>query len=102
MIKISVLYQNAPGAHFDMDYYCNTHMPLVQRLSGPAVRSVSAELGVSGGGEAPAPYIAVGHLLFESLAAIQESFMPHVPKFMADVPNYTNAVPVLQISEVKL
>ncbi|HEX5045957.1 MAG TPA: EthD family reductase, partial [Gammaproteobacteria bacterium] len=29
MIKVSVLYPQKAGARFDMDYYCDSHMPLV-------------------------------------------------------------------------
>jgi uncharacterized protein (TIGR02118 family) len=39
MIKISVLYPNNEGAKFDMAYYCQTHIPLVKRLLGAAVRA---------------------------------------------------------------
>ena len=28
MIKVSVMYQNTPGARFDHAYCANTHMPL--------------------------------------------------------------------------
>ncbi len=30
MIKISVLYPNEKGKKFDMEYYCNSHIPMVQ------------------------------------------------------------------------
>jgi hypothetical protein len=30
MIKVSVLYPNNEGSKFDMSYYCNTHIPMVQ------------------------------------------------------------------------
>ena len=29
MLKISVLYPNAPGVNFDHDYYRDKHMPMV-------------------------------------------------------------------------
>lgn len=48
------------------------------------------------------PYIAMGHLLFESVQAFQSSFGKHADQIVADVPNYTNAQPVLQLSEVKI
>ena len=31
MIKVSVLYPNGSGAKFDMAYYLNSHMPMVDR-----------------------------------------------------------------------
>ena len=35
MIKVSVFYPNDTGSKFDMAYYLNKHMPMVQqKLSG--------------------------------------------------------------------
>ena len=47
MIKVSVLYPNKPGAKFDMDYYVNKHVPLVQQKLGSACKSVAVEQGIS-------------------------------------------------------
>jgi|SRR5579863_9299998 len=103
MIKVSVLYPNAPGARFDMNYYVKKHMPMVREKCGPPCRSIAAESGV-GGGEpgSQAPYIAAGHLVFDSVAAFQQAFGPHAGEIMGDIPNYTNTKPVVQISEITL
>jgi uncharacterized protein (TIGR02118 family) len=45
---------------------------------------------------------ALGHLLFDSVEAFQAGFGPHAQEIMADIPNYTNVEPAIQISEVKL
>jgi hypothetical protein len=34
--------------------------------------------------------------------SFQISFGPHAGEIMADIPNYTNAEPVIQISEITL
>ena len=103
MIKVTVLYPNSAGATFDMGYYTSKHMPMVQRLCGPACKSIAAERGM-GGGEpgSKAPYIAAGHLTFDSAEAFQAAFAPHAQAIMADIPNYTNTQPTIQISEVKM
>lgn len=44
----------------------------------------------------------MGHLVFDSVEAFQSSFGPHAQEIMADIPRYTNAQPILQISDVKL
>ena len=103
MVKVSVMYPNTEGSRFDMAYYCNTHMPMVQKRLGAALKGVAVEQGIAG--EEPgsrAPYIALGHLLFESVEAFQTSFAPHAQAIMGDIPNYTNTQPTIQISEVKL
>ncbi|MGA3166191.1 MAG: EthD family reductase [Terriglobia bacterium] len=38
----------------------------------------------------PAPYFALGHLLFESVEAFQKPFAPHAQAIMGDIPNYSN------------
>lgn len=103
MIKVSVMYPNSTEATFDMDYYCNTHMPLVSELLGEALKGGAVDSGLAGGapGE-PAAFIAMGHLMFDSVEAFQQSFGPHAGTILADVPNYTNTQPQLQISEILL
>jgi uncharacterized protein (TIGR02118 family) len=103
MIKVTVVYPNGPGAKFDMAYYTSKHMPMVQRACGAACKSIAAENGLSGGTPgSPAPYIALGHLTFDSVEAFQKAFAPHATEIMADIPNYTNIKPVIQISEITL
>jgi uncharacterized protein (TIGR02118 family) len=103
MIKVSVLYANQDGSKFDMDYYCKSHMPMVQQKVGAACKGVAVEHGLSGAtpGSRPA-YIAMGHLYFDSAEAFQAAFGPHAQAIMADIPNYTDIEPTIQISTVKL
>jgi uncharacterized protein (TIGR02118 family) len=103
MIKVSVLYPNGPGSKFDIDYYCRVHMPMVQRRLGAPLQRMAVEHGLAGGAPgAPPPFLAAGHLYFESVEAFQKAFGPQAEPIMADIPNYTNTTPVIQISEVKL
>jgi uncharacterized protein (TIGR02118 family) len=103
MIKISVFYPHKEGAAFDMDYYVNRHMPMVRDALGAACKGIAVEHGLSGGapGSRP-PYVAMGHILLESMQAIEAAFAPHVSTFLADVPNYTTIEPVMQVSEIRL
>ena len=103
MIKVSVMYPNRSDANFDIEYYCNTHMPMVQGLLGDTIKSVSVDYGLAGGapGES-ASFIAMGHLTFDSVDSFQNAFGPHAEKIMADIPNYTNTQPQIQISEIRV
>jgi len=103
MIRISVLYPYKEGASFDIDYYVNRHMPMVRETIGAACKGIAVEQGLSGGapGSGP-PFVAMGHILLESVQAIETALAPHMSTFMADIPNYTTIEPVIQISEVKL
>lgn len=101
MIKVSVLYPNNTGSHFDIDYYCNKHMPMVKEKLGDACKGVAVDQGMAGGApNSAAPYAAVCHLFFETVDAFQTAFGPHAEAIMADIPNYTNVEPVIQISKV--
>lgn len=103
MVKVSVMYPNREGTTFDMTYYCNRHIPMVRELLGSAVKGVSVEQGISGEEPgSPAPYIAMGHLVFDSVEAFQASFGPHARVIIKDIPNYTNSEPTMQIGEVKM
>lgn len=103
MIKVSVFYPNEEGKKFDMDYYLNNHVPMVQQKLGAALKGGAVEQGL-GGAEpgSPATYIAMGHLYFDSVEAFQTAFGPHAEAIMGDVPNYTDIQPTIQISEVKM
>ncbi|MBL8450965.1 MAG: EthD family reductase [Dechloromonas sp.] len=99
MIKVSVLYPNAPGSHFDLEYYCNSHMPMVRDKLGAACKGIAVDAGVAGEGGG-APFAAVCHLFFDSVEAFQAAFGPHEGVIMADIPNYTDVSPQVQISQV--
>lgn len=103
MIKVSVLYPNNATSKFDMAYYLGKHIPMVQQKLGSALRGASVEQGLGGmqPGSAPA-YLAMGHLLFDSVEAFQQAFGPHAQAIVDDIPNYTNTQPTIQVSEVKL
>lgn len=97
------MYPTGEGKTFDMDYYCNKHMQLAIRLVGSALRKAEVEQGLSGGEPGSTPiYAAMGHLLFDSMEDFASSFPPHMDALVADIPNYTNIAPVIQISEIKL
>jgi uncharacterized protein (TIGR02118 family) len=76
---------------------------MVRQLLGSTVKGVAVEEGLSGEQpRSPAPYVAMGHVLFESVDAFRTSFGSHTEAVIADIPEYTNSKPTIQISEVKL
>jgi len=40
------------------------------------------------------------HIFSDSVEAFQAAFGPHAQSIMADIPNYTDLTPVIQISDV--
>ena len=103
MIIVSVLYPNGSGSKFDLDYYLQRHMPMVQKRLGAPLKRVAVERGLAGGAPgAPPPFLAAGHLYFDSVEEFGAGFAEHGAAIQADIPNYTNTQPVIQISAVKM
>ena len=76
-------------------------MPLVKSRMGDSCKSYSIDRGLAGGAAgAPATYIGMCLTFCESVEAFQAGFGPHAQEIMADIPNYTDQAPVIQISEV--
>lgn len=101
MIKVSVMYPNAPGARFDHLYYRDKHMPLLKARMGASCKHYTVDKGLAGGAPGTAAtYVCMCHIYCDSVESFQAGFGPHAPEIMADIPNYTDQSPVLQISEV--
>ena len=94
MIRVSVMYPR-PGK-FSFDYYANEHMKLVHKLLGP-FGLVKSEVNK---GVESAPYIAVGHLVFNTIEDMQRGLQAHDPDLKADLVNFTDIQPQFQVSEI--
>jgi uncharacterized protein (TIGR02118 family) len=93
MIRLSVLYPKAEGYVFDHDYYRDRHVPLALQTWG--LEKAEIDKGVDG------PYVAAVHFRFDSLEAMTAALaLEGSAHVTADVANYTNLTPVLQISEM--
>ncbi len=101
MIKVSVMYPNTAGARFDHAYYRDKHMPLVKSSMGDKCLFYTVDKGLAGGapGE-PAPFVGMCHIFSDSVESFQAGFGPHAKEILADIANYTDLQPVMQISEV--
>jgi uncharacterized protein (TIGR02118 family) len=92
MIRLSVFYPGGDDAKLDHNYYKDTHVPLCC-----STWNVAAEIdkGING------PNVAAVHFFFETMDQFQAAMGSEgTGKVLADVPNYTDITPVLQISEV--
>jgi uncharacterized protein (TIGR02118 family) len=57
-------------------------------------------MGIAGGTpDTPAPYVVIANMVFESMESFEHSFA-NAEKIMADLPNFTNVQPQVQISEL--
>jgi len=101
MIKMSVYYPADGGSKFDHDYYRTRHMPLIQKRLGDACLRYEIDKGIAGREPGSAPeFVAACHIYSPSMAIFQEAFGLHRAEIVADVANYTDIVPIVQISEI--
>jgi uncharacterized protein (TIGR02118 family) len=102
MIRVMVTYPNKPGARFDETYYLTKHMPLVEaKLTGHGLKSWSVDKGIGGVMPGSQPdFLYQAHMVFESPAAMQAGLSAEAPGLMADIPNFTDIQPNVQIYQV--
>lgn len=101
MIKVSIMYPYAPGARFDHEYYLGIHMPQIKACLGDACKHYTVDKGLVGATpDAPPTYIVMGHIYSGSIDEFLPAMEPHLPRILGDIPNFTDLIPVIQISEV--
>ena len=103
MITVNVLYPNKDGAKFDMNYYLTSHIPMVKRVLGSALKGCVVEQGLGGGAPGTkAEFSVLCHLRFDSVEAFQAAFGPHAAEIQNDISKYSSEAPIIQVSDVKL
>jgi uncharacterized protein (TIGR02118 family) len=100
MIVIHGIYPNTEGSRFDHDYFVK-HMERAKELhSEYGLVGVTACRGASGiEPESAPPYHTVLSLTFKSPEDLQAAMEANGPELMADIPNYTDVQPIIQVSE---
>ena len=97
---LAVYYPWRADAKFDYDYYREKHLKMLADLYGKSVGKMIVRKGLrKGDGSAPAFVTA---LTVEILAmdAYEAASKDVVPKLRADIPNFTNIIPVAQLEEI--
>lgn len=101
LIKVSVMYPYAEGKTFNMEYYETKHMPMVAGYLGSNLVKYTIEKGTASGiPNQPLPYMAIGTFYVKNLTEYQAAITPNRDAIRADFPNYTNAAPIILVSEV--
>ncbi len=102
MYKVTILYPNGEDKTFDMDYYKNTHMPMVAGFIGKNLKFYEIDKGLSG--RTPidkVPFLAIGYFYIGNVAEYSKAIDENRNAIINDFKNYTNIQPVIQISEIK-
>lgn len=102
MFKVTILYPNGEGKTFDMAYYEGKHMPMVAKIVGPNLKFYEIDKGISGRtSNDTAPFLAIGYFYINDIEAYNQAIAQHRETIISDFKNYTNVMPVIQISEVR-
>lgn len=101
MIKVTVMYPCTEGARFDHAYYRDRHMPMVKARLGSACAYYTIERGLAGreAGSPPA-FVAMCAFYCDSAGGYLAASQEHTAEIRGDIANYTDIVPVVQLSEV--
>jgi len=103
MFKATFMYPPTLSARFDMNYYIEKHLQMVKSKIGDSCVGFTVDFGLTGRApDSHAPYMAIGSLIFKSMEVFVSVMSEHGAEFRADVANYTDSQPVMQISEVKV
>ena len=101
MITVNVLYPNTDGAKFDMNYYLTSHIPMLKRVLGGALKGCTVEQGLGGGAPGTkAEFAVLCHLRFDSVESYQQAIGPVAEQIRNDVANYASEAPITQLSDV--
>lgn len=95
--RLSAIYPQTETSTFDMDYYLNEHIPLVEELFAPL--SIEVNEGVSGAEDGtPPPYAVMTDITFATLEDLQNAVVTHGAEIIGDIPNFTDVEAQLQIN----
>lgn len=97
-VTLQVLYPITDGSTFDDAYYASTHMDLVNEHMGPHIDNTVVTKGLAGGPDTPPAFHAVATILFADQGAM-DAAMAGAGPVLADIPNFTNAVPQMLIGQ---
>lgn len=101
MLYITAIYPNGPGSRFDADYYLTSHTERAEALLAPhGLRAIRTAIGIAGLDGSPPPYWAVSEMHFTSRADFDAAIAASGDALFADIPNYTDVTPILQVSEL--
>ena len=99
MITVTVLYPKTDSSSFDYSYYVQKHIPLVHSTWGAlGLERVDLLRGTAALDGGPPAFELIGSLVFSSMDKLQ-SALAHAGPILADIPNFTNVEPQVQINE---
>lgn len=101
MIKVSVLYPYVEDGRFNVPYYVQKHMPMVQATLGESLRGIEVTQGIPDPRTMAAPhYRVLTTLYFESIDSFHKAVSRHGDTLRKDLPHFTDIQPETRIGQV--
>ena len=101
MIRLTTVYRNAPGAHFDFDYYINNHLVMAKRLlTRYGMRSFQVLRCTEKLDGSEPEFLCVSIVEFDSFDGMKAGFAANKEELSADFSAYTNAQPEVHVCEI--
>jgi uncharacterized protein (TIGR02118 family) len=102
MFRTLAMFPKTDGGHFDMSYFLDQHLPMVEALlGGTGLVGIEVEEGVDI--EPPGPavaYVVLASLTFDTLEALERAMVTYSAELTKDFPNFTNLRPQIQVNRV--
>lgn len=101
MVTISAIYPRTEGGRFDYDYYAIRHLRLIREsFAHEGLTDIRAMRGLPGPQGVEPPYFAIVLISFDTIENLRKAMGGEKGQaVLADLPNYSNVTPVLQVNE---
>ncbi len=96
---VTIVYPNKDGATFNFDYYLNQHMPMAAKLLG---NDIEVRKGIGSPTGDRVPNVCMCTIRINSVDEFTATMTKEGAALIADIPNFTNIEPVVQIDEIVL
>lgn len=98
---MTIVYPAGEGTRFDPDYYRDHHLKLIMELYGKSIARFELRPTAPPAAGAPAvPFAAAINIWIADFAAMAANNEKHSQRLIADVPNFTNAMPTIQFDKI--
>lgn len=97
MINVFIIYP--VGKRFDWNYYLKHHLPMVRTKLKTHIVSLRVGKGEEGISPSPLAFMCIVHMVLANKKGL-DALKSIGPEASKDIPNFTDVMPIMQISEI--
>ena len=104
MIRVVILYPKTAESRFDMAYFLSRHIPLIREVfKDLSLTHIEVDQGIANVfPDQPVPFESICYFTFANDQDFQTGMAARGSEIVADLPNYTNVQPIIQIDRIAL